>query len=132
MIYRFTVRQQPLRVGEDDNLQQTLIASRSAHRTFQENLLGQTTIEGRVLVDPEDAKPKIFFIFNELYIKTPGAYRFKCHLIDTNQPDMIVVELSTELFHIYKLNEYKKEKVHTVLTKSFELQGVEFKQKKNS
>ncbi|KAJ3324768.1 hypothetical protein HDV06_006076 [Boothiomyces sp. JEL0866] len=119
-------------IGEDNYIQQTLIASRSAHRTFQENLLGQTTIEGRVLVDPEDGRPKIFFIFSDLYIKTPGCYRLKCQLIDLNQPEITVEELTTELFNIYKLNEYKKENVHTMLSKSFELQGVELKQKRKS
>ncbi|KAJ3314669.1 hypothetical protein HDV04_005675 [Boothiomyces sp. JEL0838] len=118
-------------IGEDDQTEHTLVGSVSAVKRYQENIFGSTIVQGVVLKDPEDGKLRIFFIFNDLYIKTPGKYRFRCQLINLNSIDITFHELDTAPFQIFKLKEYIKESTSTMLTRSFELQGIEFKTRRN-
>ncbi|KAJ3324767.1 hypothetical protein HDV06_006075 [Boothiomyces sp. JEL0866] len=40
----------------DNDIQQTLLGSVSAHRKYQEHLVGTTFCKGQVLIDPEDGE----------------------------------------------------------------------------
>lgn len=113
-------------IDEDDTIQHTLIGSVSAHVKFQQHLLGETITKGVVLVDPEDGKAKIYFIFNDYHIKTPGDYRFLCYLLDFNCSQILSNCLKTDLFQIQRLNGYKKENYTSTLVESFKIQGYEF------
>ncbi|KAJ3272056.1 hypothetical protein HDV01_006008 [Terramyces sp. JEL0728] len=118
-------------VGVDKNVQHILVGSAAAFKRYHENVIGKTTVEGLVLTDPEDGSCKIFFIFNDLYIKTPGEYRFYCQLVDMSELVPSTAELQTDKFTIHKLNHYDKARVHpTLLTRSFEMQGVDIRNKK--
>ncbi|KAJ3268529.1 hypothetical protein HDV01_002676 [Terramyces sp. JEL0728] len=129
MEYQFKIRQQPdngreagltkpylealnfvcniVLVGEDEEITQTLIGSVRAHKKYRENLFGNTTVRGFVFKDPADGLPKIFFIFNNLFINTPGNYKFRCQLIDFTNPEITLQTLDTDIFKIHKLYEYR-------------------------
>ncbi|KAJ3310537.1 hypothetical protein HDV04_004949 [Boothiomyces sp. JEL0838] len=115
-------------VGADNHIQHTLIGGVSAFKRYHDNILGRTTVEGIVLTDPENGDPKIFFIFNDLYIKTPGEYRFLCKLTDMSDRNSMITTLQTSIFTVNNLNTIPKVKIApTVLTQSFEVQGYDIK-----
>ncbi|KAJ3324745.1 hypothetical protein HDV06_006053 [Boothiomyces sp. JEL0866] len=128
--YRRPVEKENLQLGADEYLQHILVGSAAAYKRYHENIFGRTTVEGLVLTDPEDGCSKIFFVFSDLYIKTPGDYRFHCQLIDLSDPNVCISTLQTDIFTIHNLNYYTKAKIpDTILTKSFEVQGVDIKNK---
>lgn len=45
-------------------------------------MFGALTVEGQVLIDPEDQNPNIFFIFDDVNIKVMGDYILQCQVID--------------------------------------------------
>ncbi|KAJ3273247.1 hypothetical protein HDV01_004605 [Terramyces sp. JEL0728] len=110
-------------LGEDDSFEHVLYGSKAALRRLRENLFGNTTSEAKLFIDAEDGKPKIFFIFSNLYIKVPGRYRFLCQLVDFTQEIAQVKELKTSEFEVLKLKEFTLDHQPSVLLRSFELQG---------
>ncbi|KAJ3257369.1 hypothetical protein HK103_004589 [Boothiomyces macroporosus] len=115
--------------GKDSNAEHVLVGSVAALKRYQENVFGDTIQEGVVLKDPEDGKWRIFFIFNNLYIKTPGCYRFKCQLLDFNSPTVKLVELETQQFEIFGIKAFVRDRSLTMLMRSFEKQGITLNKK---
>ncbi|KAJ3319511.1 hypothetical protein HDV06_006244 [Boothiomyces sp. JEL0866] len=141
MEYQFKIRQQPeygreagltkpyleafrfvcniVLVSEEEEITQTLIGSVRAHKKYRENLFGNTTVQGYVFKDPVDGLPKIFFIFNNLFINTPGNYKFRCQLVDFTDSKLTLQTLETNVFKIHKLYEFVKGDTNNLLAKSF-------------
>ncbi|KAJ3310520.1 hypothetical protein HDV04_004932 [Boothiomyces sp. JEL0838] len=109
-------------LGEEDTVEHTLCGSKAAVRKLRENIIGTTTTEALIFTDPEDGKPRIFFVFSNLYIKVPGKYRFLCQLVDFSNENLQLSELKTSKFEIHKLKDFELDYQPSILTKSFEIQ----------
>jgi hypothetical protein len=43
---------------------------------------GQKTITPRILIDPVDQNPKLFFVFQDISIRMQGRFRILCQVIN--------------------------------------------------
>lgn len=69
----------------DGNRDKSIVSSLHPDTNIQvrhQTLIGQRTIAGRILRDPEDGQQKIFFIYSDLSIRILGDYRIRCQLIN--------------------------------------------------
>ncbi|KAJ3308981.1 hypothetical protein HDV04_000586 [Boothiomyces sp. JEL0838] len=101
-----------------EGFQTVLINSVHSLRRYNTNIFGPSTMHGQILTDPITQTPQIYFVFPEIYIKSPGTL---------NVPPIVV---NTNDFEIYSLHDFKKSADNSIITRSFEKQGVNMKNRK--
>ncbi|KAJ3320943.1 hypothetical protein HDV06_004721 [Boothiomyces sp. JEL0866] len=103
--------------------QNTILLSPKDITHVSQNLVGYNTVMGKILNDPEDGLPYIFFIFPDILIRVIGKYAFSCYITDLNRPQKPPVTVQTSPFRIVSPEEYIKPTTLTPITKSFIVQG---------
>ncbi|KAJ3315582.1 hypothetical protein HDV04_001996 [Boothiomyces sp. JEL0838] len=91
---------------------------------FTANVSGELTTAGRVLIDPKDKKPQIFFMFNDIDIKTEGEYVFRC-LLSNLKNNTVVSSVDSKPFTVFSRTEYVKPTVKTLLSQVLDDQYLE-------
>ncbi|KAJ3318739.1 hypothetical protein HDV06_007064 [Boothiomyces sp. JEL0866] len=94
---------------------------------YTPNLTGVLTLIGKVLLDPDDKKPKIFFIFEDLNIKVVGDYIFECTVV--NMKNSTTITILSKPFAVALRSGFIKSTIKTALTQGLETQlpGKRFK-----
>ncbi|KAJ3259306.1 hypothetical protein HK103_002504 [Boothiomyces macroporosus] len=68
-----------------EGFQTVLINSVHSLRRYNTNIFGPSTMHGQILTDPITQTPQIYFVFPEIYIKSPGTYNFECSVFNMNE-----------------------------------------------
>ncbi|KAJ3326138.1 hypothetical protein HDV06_000014 [Boothiomyces sp. JEL0866] len=82
---------------------------------FTANISGELTTAGRVLIDPKDKKPQIFFMFNDIDIKTEGEYVFRCVLTNL-ETKSVISRIDSKSFTVCPRTEFIKPTVKTLFS----------------
>ncbi|KAJ3311897.1 hypothetical protein HDV04_003505 [Boothiomyces sp. JEL0838] len=95
---------------------------------YTANLTGTLVSTGIVLKDPDDQKPKLFFIFDDLNIKVQGEYFLQCHLLNMKRyasrlnRSFSAKTIDTKPFKVDLRSHFVKSTVKTSLSQSLEAQ----------
>ncbi|KAJ3304454.1 hypothetical protein HDV03_002798 [Kappamyces sp. JEL0829] len=74
--------------------------------------------------DPADGQKRLFFLFNDLSVRTMGEYAIGCFIFDLRRPECPATYLQTESFRVYSARSYPGNVEPDALAKSLALQGV--------
>jgi hypothetical protein len=88
------------------------------------NLTGQTVVGPTILIDPCDHTSKLFFVFQDLCVRSKGTFKLACTIINMNQPWIVLDHLVSSSFEIYTKQYFPGRPEPTMLSKSFWMQGI--------
>ncbi|KAI8905547.1 velvet factor, partial [Gorgonomyces haynaldii] len=94
---------------------------------YDSNLLGTGISNCHVLVDFEENRGGMYFIFPDLGVRAVGIYKLTCYLIHmdlTLDSFPVAATIETQPFQIYPPNEYPGKPAQTQLSKWFAQQGI--------
>ncbi|KAJ3321497.1 hypothetical protein HDV06_004166 [Boothiomyces sp. JEL0866] len=91
---------------------------------FANNFCGSLTACGTLLLDRKTNNHNLYFIFPHIHVKAAGEYRILCHVVNIENP-LIIVSKYTRPFKILTRPYFEKPKSVTAISEDFEKQGIE-------
>jgi hypothetical protein len=91
---------------------------------YVDTMTGQKVACPRILQDPKDLQPKLFFVFQDLCIRKKGIYRLVCNIVNMDNPFETCQSLTSSSFQVYTTQMFPGGIEPTTLSKSFWIQGI--------